>query len=777
MNVYRQKSISLLNNILFAVLVVFVIGSVISYLNLRHPIISLVSISNIIICVSCIILNKFYKTEVSKFLISVFIPVSLVFGGAYAKSIGVTDNVILFMAPQLVVAITILIPVLLFGYRELRKTIIAAAPGIILFISYNKIHNLFGIKLKELTFEPEYYFMYIVMIVIFLLFVLISILLLQKSNFQHESELQSYYRGLIATEEELRENNDELLALNENLKNKNKIIEEAEKKYSVVFENTNDAVLVIKDGKFVDCNKATLKMLKYNKKEDLLNTHPSELSPEIQPDGRLSYEKANEMIKIALAEGAHKFEWIHRKATGNDFPVNVWLTAIKIRKRIIIHTVWRDLTEQKKTETRILKQFGILKKSELKLKKRNEELKVLNEGINEQYKILQEKENLISAITTKANDAIVIVDGNNVIEFWNSTAEKIFKYRADEIIGKKLHETIVPERYAEKQIKSFTKYQETGKSNIIGKQIELEALTKDKETIMIELSLSSVMINNKRHAIGIARNITERNNHLKKLSEQKEIIEQSHKDITDSLIYAKSIQDSLLTPIKLINTILNDYFILFKPKMKVSGDFYYVNKIDNILTFSVADCTGHGIPGGFLTMLGITYLHEIIRGNETKKPSDSLKILRNRIKASFGATNENKNGLDIALCFIDINKNILQYAGAYNPIYIIRDNELTEFKATNNPIGHHPVEKEFENNEFQLKNEDMIYLSSDGYQDQFGGERHKKFNKRRFKEMLLKIHKLPLNIQEKKLHEIFLNWKKDVEQVDDVTIMAIKWKI
>lgn len=142
---------------------------------------------------------------------------------------------------------------------------------------------------------------------------------------------------------------------NKQLKKFNETVDESESKYRSLFEMSDDAILVIEKGKFVDCNRAVVKMLGFKSKSELLNTHPSELSPFKQPDGRLSYEKAEEMIALALKNGSHHFEWIHTKANGEDFPVEVWLCSLKYKGRILINTIWRDLTEKKKAESLILK--------------------------------------------------------------------------------------------------------------------------------------------------------------------------------------------------------------------------------------------------------------------------------------------------------------------------------------------------------------------------------------------------------------------------------------
>ena len=274
--------------------------------------------------------------------------------------------------------------------------------------------------------------------------------------------------------------------------------------------------------------------------------------------------------------------------------------------------------------------------------------------------------------------------------------------------------------------------------------------------------------------IGIVLDITERKNAEQEMKFQKESIEKAHKNITDSINYAKTIQNSLLPNKNIIDTYFDNYFIFFKPKDKVSGDFYYVNKIDNYLIFAVADCTGHGVPGAFITMLGITYLHEIVSLNEINNPGQALDSLRERFKKTFRHFgSENQNGLDIALCAINTETNILHYAGAYNPLIIIRNNELIEYKATRNPIGTYPKEKDFKTNEIKLQKNDMIYIFSDGFQDQFGGEHNKKYTNKRFKELIISMYHFSMKKQNEILEHELKKWKGKSEQIDDITIFGL----
>ena len=268
--------------------------------------------------------------------------------------------------------------------------------------------------------------------------------------------------------------------------------------------------------------------------------------------------------------------------------------------------------------------------------------------------------------------------------------------------------------------------------------------------------------------------ITEKNEILRK---QKNEIEEKNQHITSSIEYASRIQNAVLPPKELIRKHLPEYFILFKPRDIVSGDFYWLKQIGSHTVYAAADCTGHGVPGAFMSMLGISFLNEIVNKTRFDKPAEILGKLRKKVKSSLrqtGKDNESKDGMDIALCIIDNENMILEYAGAYNPAYIIRKGVLHELKATRNPIGIYLKEKDFENHSFKLEKNDIIYTFSDGYVDQFGGEDNSKFKTKNFKKLLIEIYDKPMQEQKKILEGVFLKWKGNTEQTDDIIIFGVK---
>jgi serine phosphatase RsbU (regulator of sigma subunit) len=264
----------------------------------------------------------------------------------------------------------------------------------------------------------------------------------------------------------------------------------------------------------------------------------------------------------------------------------------------------------------------------------------------------------------------------------------------------------------------------------------------------------------------------------KQLFEQKEIIEQKNKEVTDSINYARRIQQAVLTGEDVWNKISKENFILFKPKDIVSGDFYWAYISPNgRCIWAAADCTGHGVPGGFMSMLGNSFLNEIVIENRIYKADEILNRLRDKIISALeqkGMT-EQKDGMDIALCVWNKVDNMLEFAGANNPACIVRNKELIELKPDKMPIGSYVTDSQkFTLTQYKLQANDVIYLSSDGYPDQFGGKNGKKFKYRQMEELLTTNSEKPMAQQKEILDTSFTQWKGDLEQIDDVLLIGIK---
>ncbi|MGI5913215.1 MAG: SpoIIE family protein phosphatase [Bacteroidales bacterium] len=271
------------------------------------------------------------------------------------------------------------------------------------------------------------------------------------------------------------------------------------------------------------------------------------------------------------------------------------------------------------------------------------------------------------------------------------------------------------------------------------------------------------------------------------ISKQKEYIEHQRdeiifqkEEITSSITYASRIQTAMLPDISSFTKVFKDSFILFRPRDIVSGDFYWIAGSDDFTYFTAADCTGHGVPGAFMSMLGMSFLSEITGdGKIDLKPSDVLNQLRKKVIMSLSRSRRDGltfDGMDIALCKYNHKKNSVEFAGAFNPMYHFRGGELTVFKADRMPVGRYIAAAEsFTNHETKVESGDVIYLFSDGFADQFGGADCKKYGQRNLRADLTAMVDLPMDEQKKLLNKKFETWKNDQNQVDDVILLGVRF--
>ncbi len=267
---------------------------------------------------------------------------------------------------------------------------------------------------------------------------------------------------------------------------------------------------------------------------------------------------------------------------------------------------------------------------------------------------------------------------------------------------------------------------------------------------------------------------------------QRDIATSQKKKITDSIYYAQRIQNAVLPPVSLIEKVLPEHFIFYRPRDIVSGDFYWMTEKDGIVIFAAVDCTGHGVPGAFMSMLGVAFLNEIVNKITFNKhirslhASEILNQLRENVIGSLhqtGKANETKDGMDMSLCVIDFENRHLQFAGAHNPLYIIRNSSFMQIDADKMPIGIYKTSSiPFNNHELTLEKDDLLYLFSDGYYDQFGGVQNTKMFSANFRKLLLEIHQKPMAEQKRSIQEYYDDWKGNREQVDDVMVIGFKFE-
>ncbi len=255
-------------------------------------------------------------------------------------------------------------------------------------------------------------------------------------------------------------------------------------------------------------------------------------------------------------------------------------------------------------------------------------------------------------------------------------------------------------------------------------------------------------------------------------------IENKNKLITYSLNYAKHIQKSIIQLNSDIEDVFPDYFVFFQPKDIVSGDFYWFYKNENGVIVAVMDCTGHGVPGAMLSMMGITLMNEIVKSKEILIPDQILNHLRSKFIESFGQRGIDHivtDGMDGSVILFDFNDKKLKFSAANRSVYIARETELITLKGDRMPISFYCNMDDFTKQELSLEPGDMIYMFSDGYEDQFGGRKNKKFNRKTFGSLLMEIHNKSMNEQKVTLSDTFKEWKGDTFQVDDVTVIGIRY--
>lgn len=252
---------------------------------------------------------------------------------------------------------------------------------------------------------------------------------------------------------------------------------------------------------------------------------------------------------------------------------------------------------------------------------------------------------------------------------------------------------------------------------------------------------------------------------------------EKNKNITDSIRYAKYIQDAMLPKQETLQKFLRNYFVLYKPKDIVSGDFYWVKQQGSFIYIAAVDCTGHGVPGAFLSIEASNLLNTAFNADESKSPATILNRLDKLVEQSLHNKIDDieiRDGMDLSICKINFETHVVEYAGAFNSVYLVRDNKLIEYDADSIYIGNNDANKPYTNQSFKIEKDDVLYMFSDGFADQFGGDKGKKYKYNQFQQLLVKNNNKSMDIQKQLLNEEFEQWRGNLEQVDDVMIIGIK---
>ena len=344
-----------------------------------------------------------------------------------------------------------------------------------------------------------------------------------------------------------------------------------------------------------------------------------------------------------------------------------------------------------------------------------------------------------------------------------------FGYSENEMIGRTSVEVGILDKEESNKVAAILKQKGRLQNNIV------ICKTKDGKSIHTISSIERIEIKGEYFMVSSFLDIS-------KVIEQQNIIKQQNKEILESINYARIIQNSLFPSQKQIEEVLTDSFVLAKPKNIVSGDFHWIKKIGNKIFVSVCDCTGHGVPGALISIIGYKLLSKLIDEYQFSNPAEILNQLNREFalanKQVTDATYEIKDGMDISLCAIDLSTMTMEYAGAYNPIYLVRKGILAELTVDKIPIYLFTggTEKKFNNYKLKIEKDDAFYLFSDGYADQFGGPFGKKFRYKKFQELILTIHQMPMFEQKWIFDKILEEWRMEAgeEQTDDILIVGFK---
>jgi len=522
---------------------------------------------------------------------------------------------------------------------------------------------------------------------------------------------------------------------------------------SIVATQTSNAIMIMDaEGNILWLNECFTRLYGYNYEQFIAARGNNIRQTSFNPDIHRTLERCIREKKPVI------YDAINVMLTGESIWTQTTLTPIFDDKGVITNlvTIDTDITKHKNYENEILSQNAQIQAQSLKLQQANSELKML------------------SIIAQQAQNAIMIMDAYGDILWTNDYFTKLYGYTLDEFIqyrGRNILKT------------SFNPNIRAIINECIGEKrsivYDAQNITKEGKAAWTQTTLTPLLDENGdiTHLVTVDADITDR-----KAAESK--IRKQHRNITDSLNYASKIQSAILPPIEIITDLGLDCFVYYQPKDIVSGDFYWMKTFSKaeqsepILVIAAGDCTGHGVPGALMSILGTSVLNDTISKNSTFNPADILNQLRKKIKKSLNHSGrmETKDGMDISLVVIDMKTLIMQFAGANNPAFIYRTGDLNELLPDKMPIGAYVNDKiSFTATEFQLKKNDWVYLFSDGFYSQFGGEFGEKYKKSRFRELLGSACFYDAKTQATFIESKFNEWKGTGDQIDDIMVMGVKF--
>jgi serine phosphatase RsbU (regulator of sigma subunit) len=497
------------------------------------------------------------------------------------------------------------------------------------------------------------------------------------------------------------------------------------------------------------------------------------------------YEFRESMMNFIVVGGKPRFDINedYIKQEKMAVPQSLLFTAIKTKEdwQNLFDVASKEIEVQKETIKQQLETIDVQKKEIFKQKAL---LDSLDKQIVEKEKTLNEKQKVLDKQFVQISKQQGEISGQKKVII---VQQKEVQVQKDTLENQKAKINLQIARMDE-QLKMITAQE--GKI-----KVQLEAIEKQKLVLYFVLFAlllvsflgyyiyrgykikkeANIKLEEKNRTISAQKDEIEKQKDLAEA--QRDQIAYQKKHIMDSIMYAKRIQIALIPSLELFDDKL-EHFVLYKPLAIVSGDFYWVSTQNKLQIIIAADCTGHGVPGAFMSMLGVTMLNEIVNGKHILMPDQIIEHLRQGIIKALNQVAEEesiKDGMDIAVCVVDFEKNILWYAGANNPLYLVRGGELIHYRADKMPVAIHYKMTPFTLQRIDLLKGDAFYIFSDGYSDQFGGPKQKKFMSMQLKETLVAMSGKPMLQQGERLSEIFEEWRGDSSQVDDVTLIGVRY--
>ncbi|MBQ20153.1 MAG: hypothetical protein CMD31_05310 [Flavobacteriales bacterium] len=382
---------------------------------------------------------------------------------------------------------------------------------------------------------------------------------------------------------------------------------------------------------------------------------------------------------------------------------------------------------------------------------------------------------ITDTILEQLNSLIVVVNQSGSVEYVSPSAKRILGFEPTQLLGEGWWNLTRDDAEERLSIKSLAL-----------KQLQQESLI---ETIPYERLLKTatggdcwvlwnISKSNDNKLVGIGHNITDRKKAEQELLEKNVELLQHNKDMLDSIQYASRIQEAILPDVQRIKNTFQDAFVLYQPKDVVSGDYYFFYQKENKAFVVAVDCTGHGVPGALMSFIANGILKEVIIKKGLEDPAEILYALDEELFLALNKNSQNavtNDGMDVSIGVYDFAEQTFSYSGAFRPLLLVRDGNIIELEANRYPIGFYAdVKKKFVTQSITMQQNDTFYYFTDGYCDQFGGERKKKFNRKQFKELLLAAQTMEMEEQEAYLQYVLLNWRQEEPQVDDILVMGIK---